>query len=882
LIGEILYAQQYTFHGEVYYTDNGLYNLDGTLKADLSPPVTVELWDYDEGGNPPQKLGEQTNVTRNFDITFDENQFILNDDKNNNGKIDPSLGEGPDIFIIIRVWDIPNIVRFERSDGENLIYQSAVIPNFKEFGNRQEFEITSHDDLIPHPEPTPGWPDQINGSYAKAMCHSRRWISEEYNWFLSQVGWSRSQVTVVLINTPGASDAALGDRINLSNSHWYTAHGNIHEYAHCIMYSLYGNKYPEPKCELFCPDPHYINSESGLGFAFTEGWANFMEALLAPDCLIQLDIESNEWWKGEDGDGTNNHGQIVEGAIASVFWQIRGDFSNLWATLGATSHPQHMKDFWDGYMTRVSNAQTFREICERNGIVYSRGKFGRPQDKLNISVENSPPFEMSTDFTNLTEVSGRVTFFATSNLSQELTRSKTPIIQINPEPIINITLEYRKRTAEEEKIEEPNLNFYGTSWNPIGTVTQISPFPNELFAIDVDTTKLEDGMYDIRLVAQDENNTTDTLYPKQDLLASTDTIETQAWLRGKIGAGAFPLSTLRTIIVANAPPYVKQVVVKQGSKIIYDSVNKISNLAREGKVIFKIIFSRTIDIATGDITFGISPPYNQIKIDGFWASTNFPNDTFIGYAYITKNTGDGTHTISISAKDLIGQELDSDEDLNNGYQPGIDTLHHFTIDTTPPEINITGVKRIKIDDEGEIYEGIYSYTPLTGSYTVTDNVKIDKVEASSSGNPAVSDKISDNFTFDKEGCNYITVTAEDLAGNTATSDVNFLLDNTPPTISGLPLDRSCVRTKRPTITAIADDKLSGVKILSVSLDGEKVEVTANAKAENTCPLSNTLQASCTPSSDLFEGEHTVVATATDRAGNIFSEVRKFTEILQNE
>ncbi|MFQ6043374.1 MAG: hypothetical protein ACE5PV_21180, partial [Candidatus Poribacteria bacterium] len=103
-----------------------------------------------------------------------------------------------------------------------------------------------------------------------------------------------------------------------------------HEYGHAVMTSAYGNdpdKIPFGDYDI----PHQLFTVSDRKFAMSEGWAEFMEAAVDDNALnvtgyINADtpnIESNRWWTGDvDGNGSNAHGEIVEGSVASVFWDI--------------------------------------------------------------------------------------------------------------------------------------------------------------------------------------------------------------------------------------------------------------------------------------------------------------------------------------------------------------------------------------------------------------------------------------------------------------------------------------------------------------------------------------------------------------------------------
>lgn len=105
----------------------------------------------------------------------------------------------------------------------------------------------------------------------------------------------------------------------------------VHEYGHAVMVSIYDNNMNHhPKTDLNIPD-HKLTTISDLEFAFIEGWAEFMEAAVYDDAFNVVgfknseipNIEFNEWWTGDIlGKGFNLKGEIVEGAVASILWDI--------------------------------------------------------------------------------------------------------------------------------------------------------------------------------------------------------------------------------------------------------------------------------------------------------------------------------------------------------------------------------------------------------------------------------------------------------------------------------------------------------------------------------------------------------------------------------
>jgi hypothetical protein len=152
-------------------------------------------------------------------------------------------------------------------------------------------------------------------------------IRTAYAWLEDRTNYQRGMVTV---NWPdGDWPHSHGDEIDLPDSGdyddsiWDTA-TVIHEYGHCIQYNLLGDRFPEGDG----PDPHYIYSESSPGFAFSEGWAQFFASGVLNNPARSGDrtnLESTIYADGSfgwDGDYGDWDGNIVEGAVANVLWDI--------------------------------------------------------------------------------------------------------------------------------------------------------------------------------------------------------------------------------------------------------------------------------------------------------------------------------------------------------------------------------------------------------------------------------------------------------------------------------------------------------------------------------------------------------------------------------
>lgn len=117
--------------------------------------------------------------------------------------------------------------------------------------------------------------------------------------------------------------------IRLTNAQWgWRDETVLHEYAHAVHNHAHewnvdwGEEHPN----------HDIDSVTNQYFAFCEGWAEFMSAIVPDDTPgrvwsdrggIYKNIEDNDWWRGADT--TNMDGCVVEGAVASALYDIQDD-----------------------------------------------------------------------------------------------------------------------------------------------------------------------------------------------------------------------------------------------------------------------------------------------------------------------------------------------------------------------------------------------------------------------------------------------------------------------------------------------------------------------------------------------------------------------------
>ena len=172
----------------------------------------------------------------------------------------------------------------------------------------------------------------------RGIGHIFNAIQDAHAFLFDRLGWERDRPIQVV--WPGLYGISYYDdgRKKETREHIAIAFGEhqwlriimYHEYAHAVMTAAYGYN-PDALPQGNYPRVHRVETVSNLGFAFYEGWAEFMEAAVDNNALnvtgfLDQDspnIESNQWWTGHvNGAGQNVRGEVVEGTVASILWDI--------------------------------------------------------------------------------------------------------------------------------------------------------------------------------------------------------------------------------------------------------------------------------------------------------------------------------------------------------------------------------------------------------------------------------------------------------------------------------------------------------------------------------------------------------------------------------
>lgn len=204
-----------------------------------------------------------------------------------------------------------------------------------------------------------------------------------YHWLEEETGWARSKIG---IEWPGDGTyfVPYWDYISVDglNTLIDGPHGILHEYSHAIMYSAYGNDFPDYD-DIY--DPHYRAMETDPGFALIEGWAEFLPYVfelpnsIGDHFLYEYLIMETAYFADHVDDGwedvvpgVSGDGVIVEGAVGSALldlvdgesttdypsWSdieigdyVSDEFSKLW-TIILNDNPDNIMEIWDCWNTR--------------------------------------------------------------------------------------------------------------------------------------------------------------------------------------------------------------------------------------------------------------------------------------------------------------------------------------------------------------------------------------------------------------------------------------------------------------------------------------------------------------------------------------------------
>ena len=223
-------------------------------------------------------------------------------------------------------------------------------------------------------------PEEHDIRFARA-CYSYEYLQNTKIKFQLYTSWDTPPV-LVFYDYDNVYDVAFSHYDSLYHIYWiyltsmgppnfaYRLYAPIHEYAHLIQVKAWNLNSMHTRG---CPLIHSFNTTSTPSCAFDEGWAEYLSCVITGDKARYLkdngwDLENNDWWAGPDG--VNVDGSIVEGAVASAwydmedenidnpdefngtqYYDLYGEFAKIF-DIFKSSKPQNMIEFmryWQNY-----------------------------------------------------------------------------------------------------------------------------------------------------------------------------------------------------------------------------------------------------------------------------------------------------------------------------------------------------------------------------------------------------------------------------------------------------------------------------------------------------------------------------------------------------
>lgn len=164
-------------------------------------------------------------------------------------------------------------------------------------------------------------------------AHARVFLNmlKTYEGFVSLFGSARSFINITLSTTIDASYYSTSeDRIYIRSPQSVWGEWGIfvasHEYGHAYHEdALWGNVASD-----YCPDPHFVDTETNLQCAFSEGFADYVGAATRPDVSpysYRTAFEDGDYFPGcvsrnPSCSGTSTEGSLIEGAFAAFLYDL--------------------------------------------------------------------------------------------------------------------------------------------------------------------------------------------------------------------------------------------------------------------------------------------------------------------------------------------------------------------------------------------------------------------------------------------------------------------------------------------------------------------------------------------------------------------------------
>jgi len=335
----------------------------------------------------------------------------------------------------------------------------------------------------------------------RGLGHIFNTIQLEHAFLLNRLDWERDRPVRVVWPGTGSVSYYFAQQLGgqVSTETITIAHGEdqwrritmFHEYGHAVMTAAYSYNYDAVPTGSYQGD-HRLETVSDPGFAFNEGWAEFMEAAVDNRALNVTgfldqetpNLESNSWWTGHiEGKGLNVRGETVEGAVASILWDI-------FDTADSIDHQPNVDD---------------DRIPERLDLLWEILINDKPQDITGVAMAwRKRGFPMLEE---LEEIYATHHALSRLNTAPTFRFTSPPIAGGLADKTFQITWESADLDGDDFTIDL----FYDPDGRPRGSALIQAELAN-LSDFNWNTTFVAEGKYYLRAVVKDSRNGTTDVY----------------------------------------------------------------------------------------------------------------------------------------------------------------------------------------------------------------------------------------------------------------------------------------------------------------------------------------------------------------------------------
>jgi hypothetical protein len=226
-------------------------------------------------------------------------------------------------------------------------------------------------------------------------------IVDAYFWLLNQTGWTRSEVYARIETNPTGSYCT-GDGMIIHPRDGYDRVVPLHEYAHCVHYEARGGSWPWKGYHPL----RYPDSETDPGWALTEGWAEFFQCAVDNNPILTFgtstygSLETTIYADGALGHGDYGDwdGNVVEAAVAQVFWDIfdgvNPDDFPLWDEFAYGDYvPNRFDKLWQVFLNDDPNSlsDVWQSWDPKDAAMWAVFRHARIDVTRNIAVTSLNP-----------------------------------------------------------------------------------------------------------------------------------------------------------------------------------------------------------------------------------------------------------------------------------------------------------------------------------------------------------------------------------------------------------------------------------------------------------------------------------------------------------